>query len=108
MADRATDTLLMRINENLTKIEGRLESLDKISYLEEEIEKLNCNFYKLAKVDDVLQRMEDVINDYDLKMQDREAKLKENTLLVNQMTLELKGVIAQSRSLFSERKEFSK
>jgi archaellum component FlaC len=112
LVDRATELLLTRILESIQRIEERIEKI------EADIVEINDyedhSYEKLAEIKNSISSivfMEDFMREIEvirMTLQDRHEKLEDNINRVNHMTLEAKGVIAQARSVVSERKEFVK
>lgn len=119
--DRATELLLTRIQEKLVSLDEvilsnlRDDILDKIETIEFKLDRLESYLHSIGKLDLLLKNLEELTVGYSHKIQineqkfeDVQEKLTDNMKRINEMSLELKGVIAQSRAHFAQRKEFSK
>lgn len=84
------------ILEMIQKVNDRVDDIDfSVSRIQERLDKIESLDAFLKKLDLM-----------ETQMNDRQEKLTENTQRVNEMTLELKGVVAQARSCVNERKDF--
>ena len=104
--------------EELKHIRSEMSEWQKAEDIFEEIQIISDQFedinYKISCIQESFNSLENFQSFMEKvalvqqEMEDQKNKLIENTQRVNEMALELKGVIAQARSCVNERKDFVK
>lgn len=106
----------MAVKDDIAEINNLIECVhDRLDVYENKVAQMLHRLQVIDNFEYFLNLLEKRLNDFyanmeklDLKYQDLDEKLSANISKVNEMTLELKGVIAQARSCVNERKDFVK
>jgi hypothetical protein len=110
--DRETYILLTRIEESLNLQKEKINAIE--NKLFEMVYSIEDNRNGICRIQDSIEEIDslklflDRLENIEKRMKDREEKLTENTTRVNEMALELKGVISQTRAMWKDRESILK